>query len=181
MKKKLVQILEGTLLLSLILLFTYHYDPYSSLPQFKLNGVFLDSYRVIVDISIDFLLGFRVYRLIKRRFDPLTGRIKNYDFLIFIGYTLLITPDLWLFAKWSYFANTYGMYIIIFLSPWLFWLSELSSSIAGLPKPLRLKRIGITTLGIILTIGITWTYLDYLKNQVEKTDRNTNLIEKTKP
>jgi hypothetical protein len=167
--KKIIHILESVLLLSLIWTFRYHYDPYSSTPQFQLNTeVLFDTYRVIIDVLIWSGLIFRIIRLIKRRFNPINNKIANLDLTIFIGYTILILPDLWIFIKWYYFGKAFGLVIIILLSPWLFWLYELYLSISEFSLKTRLKRIGFTALGIFITIGLTWAYLYSIKLEIEK-------------
>lgn len=167
-RKKITPILESILLLMMIWLFSYHYDPYSSIPVFNWSNTFLDFYRVMVDVLIGVGLILRVSRLIKRRFNPIEGKVAKLDLAIFMGYTILILPDVWLFIKWYYFANTYGWAILMLLSPWLFWFMELYASISNRSKQTRLKWVGITILGIFMVIGLTWTYLYTVKQEIEK-------------
>lgn len=172
MKKRIIPILESILLLSLGWFFTYHYNPYLSTPRYLLNHEKLyDTYRIIVDILIWSVLLLRIFRLSKRGFNPIKGKVKKIDVAIFIGYTLLITPDLQLFITWFYFGKMYGIAILLFLSPWLFWFIEFYLSISKLSESKRLKRIGITALGILVIIGTTWAYLYSLKLDIEKKQR----------
>lgn len=157
--KRLLNALELIFVAFVILSIYEIQKPISSVPRYLSHHHLI---RATADLLIISALGYRAFLLIKRINKPYRElrKIGVHEKVLFVGLTLMLLPDIRGWYMWYFYADLYGVLLLVFSLPLFFWTIDLIER--AFPTEKRIKYYGILVLSIAVGVLAFSFYLDNL-------------------